>query len=577
MISKSLSVAVLFAVAPAYAAEAVKNPDWFIYLLQSAPQTSDPVLSQDSMSSLILANVYEPLLGYQFGGPHGPDIVPRLAATVPTRANGLISADGLTYRFPIRQGVKFHDGSVLEPEDVRYSFLRLMLSDYAGLGAPLLEPLLGEVTSRPGGKLMEDAYERASKAVRVEGGALVLKLKRPYAPLLTVLTTTALISSKKWSVAHGQWDGSSVTWKAFNNPDPRTALPNGVANGTGPFRLERFEAQSIHLTRHDEYWRGPAKLKNINIRVIPELITRKLMLEAGDADAIVAPISAYSQFENIPGVRLVVIDSLLSPILFPFPFKLNPIANPLIGSGKLDGHGIPPDFFSDIDTRRGFAYSIDQETFIRDVLKGRGKPAAGIISKGMIGYRDGKPRYSFNPRKAEEHFRKAWKGEAWKTGFQFTLVAREGNEISNALAYMIKKNIEALNPRFKIDVLVLSWPKTLDLASHGMTPPRQAAWRSETSDPHSLIFNVYHSAGNFSTLGYANPVMDRLIEEAARATDPKRRAALYLKIQELADEDLPDALAFSGPEIRVMRAWLRGARFDVPVTDYRFYDLSKEP
>ena len=73
------------------------------------PTTLDPAqVEPGEGGETIILQVYERLLEF---GPSGPDLVPALATEVPSVENGGISADGLTYTFPIREGVKFHDGS----------------------------------------------------------------------------------------------------------------------------------------------------------------------------------------------------------------------------------------------------------------------------------------------------------------------------------------------------------------------------------------------------------------------------------------------------------------------------------
>src|SRR5438309_11360209 len=92
--------------------QAVKNPDTFVTLRFGDPQTLDPDTQYDTASyEIVYPNVYETLIGYN--GSVLSTYVPRLATEVPSLANGLLSKDGLTYSFPIRKGVKFHDGSVM--------------------------------------------------------------------------------------------------------------------------------------------------------------------------------------------------------------------------------------------------------------------------------------------------------------------------------------------------------------------------------------------------------------------------------------------------------------------------------
>lgn len=124
------------------------DPETFIYVSGAgSPQTLDPAAAYDTASGEIIHYIYDNLFTYVGGDLD--NIGPMLATEVPTVANGLMSEDGRTIRVPIRQGVKFHDGSVLTPEDVKYTFVRAMLADPAG--GPIwmfFEPLLGVQTMR---------------------------------------------------------------------------------------------------------------------------------------------------------------------------------------------------------------------------------------------------------------------------------------------------------------------------------------------------------------------------------------------------------------------------------------------
>src|SRR5437588_12805495 len=113
------------------AGQSVKNPDTFVTLRYGDPESLDPAYQYDTASyEIVYPNVYETLIGYN--GSVLSTYVPRLSTEVPSLANHLISADGLTYTFPIRQGVRLHDGRPRTPEDVRESILRIMLPGRAG-------------------------------------------------------------------------------------------------------------------------------------------------------------------------------------------------------------------------------------------------------------------------------------------------------------------------------------------------------------------------------------------------------------------------------------------------------------
>ncbi len=198
---------------------APKNPDTLVYLTENSdPQTLDPAWWADLEDQLVIFNVYEPLVGLD--GASLTKFTPLLSEKVPSIANGLISADGKTYRFPIRRGVKFHDGSPLTAEDARYSLMRFVLTDRsAGPSYALLQPLLGYSSTRDAsGKIRPGVFADARRAIAVEGDELVLRLAAPYPPLLATLAVNSPIVSKKWAIASGDWDGREATWARFNDP-----------------------------------------------------------------------------------------------------------------------------------------------------------------------------------------------------------------------------------------------------------------------------------------------------------------------------------------------------------------------
>lgn len=98
----------------------IKNPDTIITLTIGEPDTLNSHFAYDTASGEVLGQIYECLIEYV--GSSVVEMAPRLATAVPSLENGLIKDGGKTYIFPIRKNVKFHNGAVLTPEDVDYSF-----------------------------------------------------------------------------------------------------------------------------------------------------------------------------------------------------------------------------------------------------------------------------------------------------------------------------------------------------------------------------------------------------------------------------------------------------------------------
>lgn len=563
------------------AAAGPKNPDTLVYAAFWDVDSLDPGWAE-SMAPLF--NLYEPLVDYDGAGYAPKDLSGRLATTVPTRQNGLLSADGRTYRFPIRKGVKFHDGTILTPEDVRYSLLRFMLTDRpGGASASLLNPIAGLPSTRVDGKPVDGIYERVAKAVRVDGDDVVVTLDHPFAPFLSVLANFGRVVSKTWCVAHGQWDGRKETWLQFNGLAREASIPVSSANGTGPFALEARDPATgrVILVRHDGYWRRPARLKRVVILNVPEFNTRKLMLLAGDADVIGVLPAQAGLLKGAPGVEVTEnLRKLQTPAFLAFTVNVDTAASRLVGTGALDGGGVPPDFFADADMRLAFAHAIDYGAYVRDALSGHGEPFGGLIPIGLSGYRPGPPSHAYDLKTSEALFRKAFGGRVWEKGFVLSLIYHQGYEDEAAALRMLKKNVEALNPRFKLEVRAVANATFSDWKRGRKMPLTLTAWTADYPDPHDFAFPVLHSAGAMSKLlGYSNPRMDALIEEAARTPDGPARAALYGRIQTLFDQDAPFAPIAVKTHARVQRSWVKGFVFNPAVHgepyESVFYDLYK--
>ncbi|MEK7656240.1 MAG: ABC transporter substrate-binding protein, partial [Elusimicrobiota bacterium] len=545
--TRSLNLLALLAAALALpAAGEVKNPDTFTYLAIGDADSLDPHWAYDAASHMAYLNIYETLFAYE--GASTAKLLARAAEKVPSKANGLLSPDGKTYRIPIRKGMRFQDGTLLTPEDARYSLLRFLLIDRdAGPAANLLEPLLGLHSTRDAqGRVREGLFRDAAKAVSVEGDRLVLRLPKPFAPLLSILAQWAPIVSKAWAVKNGDWDGREETWVRHNNPRKEDTAFYQKTNGSGPFALERWDRKNkeLILRRYEGYWRGPARLKRVVIKGVNEFGTRRLMLQAGDADSIVADRQFLNQLKGLEGVSLI--DGLptveMDPVAY-FTFRANPSGNPFIGSGRLDGSGIPPDFFSDKDARKAFAYAFDYAGYIRDVHRGRWTQASGCIPNTLIGHDPAPPAYTLDLGKAAGHLHKAWGGKAWEKGFKLTLAYNSGNTARETLCQILKRNIEGLNERFRIEVRPLEWPSLLDAYQASKLPLFVIGWQADFPDPHNFAMAMMHSQGDYPrTQRYSNPEADRLIEAAVAETDAAKRRALYLKLQAIERDDVPHIL-----------------------------------
>ena len=553
--------------------------DTLIVAHKGEMESLDPVYSYDGVTHGMLINVYDTLL--KFNGSSLTDLTPSLSTQVPTKENSLISADGRTYTFPIRQNVKFHDGRILTPEDVRYSLLRFLLSDISGgPSSLLLEPILGVSSTRNDKGEIIVSYKDVANAIRVEGNNVVVTLKRPFAPFLYILARWGYVMNKSWAVEKGAWDGREETWKQFNNFSKEQTPLFQVSNGTGPFKIERWDiaGKNVVLVANEDYFAGAPKIKTIFMRTVDEPSTMRLLLEAGDADIAEISPKFVEQLKNNPAITLY--DNLprlrTDPVIF-FTLNLNMQANPDVGSGKLDGEGIPADFFNDKDLRKGFEYAFDYEAFLKESLEGRGEMAIGPAPKGLVPQDKEFKRYTFDLEKAKEHFQKAWGGKVWEKGFKFTLTYNTSGEMRQIASEILKRNVESLNPKFKIDLRGVTWPAFLEKTAKRQMPMWARGWVADFADAHNFYFPFAHSQGRYAlSQGYKNPQADQLIEQAVAETNQQKRNQIYKQLHNLIHEDAMQIYTVHPTGLWAVRSNVKGFTDNPVYMGIYYYPIYKE-
>ena len=555
-----------------------KNKD-LIYFAHTGEITSlDPVYSYDAITHGTLLNIYDTLIG--FDGNKLDKYVPLIASEVPDKSNSLISNDGTIYKFPIRKDIKFHNGDILTPEDVRYSLLRFMIMDVSGgPSSLLLEPVFSITSIRDENGNLKITKKDFKEAIKINGDYVIVKLKKPFAPFLSIIARWSYIMNKNWAVKNGEWDGNYETIKDFTNRARDNAKILYLENGSGPYTVMKWdrERKQITLKAFKDYFRGEAKIKIVIEKTIDEFATRRLMIERGDADIIEVPRIYESQFENLKGVKLYSsLPRLMTDPVFFFTFNINTSGNPDVGSAKLDGEGIPADFFSDKDVRKAFAYSFDYERFIKESLKGKAERAYSPIPPNVLKI-DGFKGYEFDIEKAKEHFKKAYNGKLWGKGFKFTLTYNSGSEIRQLACEILKKNIESINPKFKIEIRGLDWAVYLEKAQNKKMPLFTRGWVGDYADAHNFIFSFYHSNGRYpKAQGFKNPKLDKLIENAAKEVSYQKRVELYKKIIEIGKEEVYQIYTIHPYGIIAIREEVDGFLENPLHMGIYFYNLSKK-
>jgi peptide/nickel transport system substrate-binding protein len=501
----------------------VSNPGVFVHALDGEPTSLDPARAAlGEYGEQVIIQVYEFLVDI---GPDGPEPIPGLATEVPTIENGLLSEDGLTYTFPIREGVTFHDGSELTAEVVKYSWDRAMEMNLPeGQASAMIDTI---------------AETRAVDDLTFE-----VTLTEPNAAFLTsvVYSTPAAIVSMEAVESNG-----GVTAE-----EPNEFMDANMV-GTGPYEFVSWERnEQLNFEAYEDYWGEPAKL-DARWQNVPEESAILLGLRAGDYDAIQFQPTFFSQLEGAEDITMDTEGLLLEP--FQLAFNLN------IPEGALPRRDtIPTDFFHDRRVRQAFNFAFDYEAFIGGILEGLGEPAT-YIPPGVLGYDPEAPVYQQDLERAEELFRETgW----WDEGFTVSVLV-EDNPAFEPIGLILKDSLEALNPRFRVNVLTVS-ESQFDEA-HGASPFEFAMWIKNADpfvDPHFYMQTYMHPEGEWGERlgfanGYENPdQIASLIDEGLRTTDFEEREEIYGELLTLLYEDPMWIYPAQEANVQAVRSWVDG-------------------
>lgn len=314
-------------------------------------------------------------------------------------------------------------------------------------------------------------------------GTVTFHLAQPWAPFLGTLAGGGwgAIQSQAWVSANGGWDGDCANWTPFYGwtAEEFNATPLGASvMGTGPYKFDHWTpGEEIVLVANENYWMsepawegaptGPAALKTVIIKQVDEFSTRLAMVQAGDADNVLVgstedwPIvdelvgaeTTYDKWmagepptEIDPSKPLVKVTDILvlnNRTDAGFQFNINTEGgNSFIGSGKLDGDGIPPTFFQDAAVRRAFNYCFDYDTYLNDVLMGEGERAPVLMLPGMSGYDENAPQYEYDIEKCKEELANSY----WNTCTEIENAAIAAEAAAKDAADAVTAYVEPTEP-----------------------------------------------------------------------------------------------------------------------------------
>ena len=460
------------------------------------PQTMDPHSVALLYHTRVYTQVYESLVNRDAQFQLEPSLAVSWEATGP-----------IAWRFKLRPGVFFHDGSPFTADDVVFS----------------IERALGPTSQR------SFQLKGVKSARRVDDLTVELVLESPDAVLPEKLQGLAIMS-RAWCVANKVEKAQD-----FNGKQETFAVRN--ANGTGPFRLERFEPDVRTVLKRNARWWGWGDKRSGNVEqatlvAIRSDATRLAALVSGEIDLVFDP--PYQDIERLK--REAAITLMQTADLGQQYLTFDQARDTLEGSdAQIDGK--PSNPFKDLRVRRAVYHALNVELIAQKVLRGQGVPTGAFLSSRV----DGAPseldkRLPYDPPRARALLTEA----GYPSGFSVPLDCvnvpwREA--VCQAMTAMLTQ--AGIRASLRSSPTNQFFPKlsgaTASFMEFGWTPTPDA-WASLNA-----LFRTWDKSGlgTFNAGRYSNPKLDLLIDAIRVEPDLAKRRAMVGVALGVVHEELP--------------------------------------
>ena len=515
-ITMGSAYAVLGGIKPGHAL-AVPNDKPYLSVSPSEINSFDPADTIDVGRSPARLNFYDGLLRWR-------DNPPKLHSWIAESYEG--SPDSKVWRFKIRKGIKFHDGSDLIADDVVYSIERLLA---LGRGAGgVLKPYLD-----PGATRAVDNY------------TVEFKLKQGFAPFAGLTHFTNILNKKvlqryekdgdwgnKWLAAHGTVLGK-----------------DGV--GTGSYTVEKYDPgwgfDAAKFGNHFWPWSHP-HFEKFGFRTVHETATRVLGLMNGDYHGEIGYLP-YEQLQKVaesPNIRIIT-----EPSTRLFYAHFNNQMEPT----------------NDIHFRKAVCYAFDYDSWIHKMQHDMVEQVNGPIpghTWGSLDPKDKTYKYDLDRAKKELSMAKVdWKKyqPIWQMPFL-------GYPMTQEAALLLQNGLNQIGVQSKVEPK--TFPQAVALNANVKTsPPISWTWQScYYPDPQNwarLVSSLFWGT-LYGASWYKNPKVDELLGKADAMNNQGERAKLYRQAMKIADDDAPALYVHNEKWRGTVNKDVKGVRF-CPVGD----------
>ena len=439
-------------------------------------------------------------------------------------ASWTLSDDNVTWTFTLRDNVKFHDGTPVDANAVKFSIDRLK-----------------DPATKSG---MRRFYEPVQSVEVVDPLTVKVQMKHPYAFFLHMLAgyRTGLVLY------------SPTATKAHDLKARKRGAPGAVV-GCGPFQLvEWLPSDHLIMDRFADYYqKGKPYVDRVHIHVIKDPVTQMAAFKAGEIDFIASfsPEHADTITQQNPGAQ-VMTGTETTPMV-----AMMKVTVPADGK-QMSKNRQPHPIFGDIRVRKAVAcYGMNREEIVQIAFKGKATPWIGMNPPGTIDTVNVNHLCPYSPEKAKALLAEAGYGPDKPLKFEITTDTEKS--VFNVIATVIKEQMGRIGVNASIKLVdKVTW-------SHAFI--KDGPWDMSVEDLLSLLTldsNAYLSVSTSSWNGsrHTDSRVDEFYAKYAREMDSTKRAAIAKEMQEYMVDKLYWNAVSGSPFYQVAQSWVKGYTFN---------------
>ena len=451
-----------------------------VIALKSSPTNLDSRVGADNASGRLFDLVYSGLVRVTPNFDYAPDVAEKWE-----------TPDDKTIVFHLNPNAKFHNGQPVTAKDVKWTYDSMMDPNF--------------VTSKRSGYAAVDHIEAP------DDHTVIFKLKEPNPGIFDNLTVGILPTGADTNVYKTR------------------------PIGCGPYKVVDYRVDDrIVLQSFDQWHLGAPKIKNVVVRIIPDLTTMLLELRRGTINFEVNQIA----FENVQ------------------EFEKNQDFKIVRSSGSVYQYicmNLRDPIFAKPQVRQALAYAIDANRIIKDIQRGYAEPTQTMLAKGHWARVEDLPSYPYDPNKAKLLLAQA----GYPNGFSFTFKTSQDAE-ANSRAQVMQQMLKQVGITMQIQSNEMStFFEDIGKGNFQM----YSLSRNGIADPdfYYVIFFSKNTPPDGQNRGsYANPRMDQLLIQGRSTFDRAKRKPVYAEVQKIVATDLPYLSLYMQDNVAIMRNNISG-------------------